>query len=169
MTVEDVARFTARGQYGSGADCREAACRAIEQEPGVDPQLPNGDLRRRADSRLRTGAGPEFLSTSGLGKRLARQSHRDPRASRTERHRPCLPARRRVINPNVITISIQPDEGISIAFDAKRPGPQVRTVTVQANFSYQAQLWLEGAGRVRNSACSTRCAAMQRYLHVAMK
>ena len=26
-----------------------------------------------------------------------------------------------VIDPNVITISIQPDEGISIAFDAKRP------------------------------------------------
>jgi len=37
-----------------------------------------------------------------------------------------------VIDPNVITISIQPDEGISIAFDAKRPGTQVRTVTVQA-------------------------------------
>ncbi len=40
-----------------------------------------------------------------------------------------------VIAPNVITISIQPDEGISIAFDAKRPGTQMRTVTVQANFS----------------------------------
>jgi glucose-6-phosphate 1-dehydrogenase len=39
------------------------------------------------------------------------------------------------IDPNVITISIQPDEGISIAFDAKRPGTQLRTVTVQANFS----------------------------------
>jgi glucose-6-phosphate 1-dehydrogenase len=48
------------------------------------------------------------------------------------------------IDPNVITISIQPDEGISIAFDAKRPGTQVRTVTVQANFSYQASFGSKG-------------------------
>jgi glucose-6-phosphate 1-dehydrogenase len=49
-----------------------------------------------------------------------------------------------VIAPNVITISIQPDEGISIAFDAKRPGTQMRTVTVQANFSYQASFGSKG-------------------------
>jgi glucose-6-phosphate 1-dehydrogenase len=49
-----------------------------------------------------------------------------------------------VIAPNVIRISIQPDEGISIAFDAKRPGTQVRTVTVQANFSYQASFGSKG-------------------------
>jgi len=49
-----------------------------------------------------------------------------------------------VINPNVITISNQPDEGISIAFGAKRPGTQMRTVTVQANFSYQASFRSKG-------------------------
>jgi glucose-6-phosphate 1-dehydrogenase len=49
-----------------------------------------------------------------------------------------------VIDPNVITISIQPDEGISIAFDAKRPGTQMRTVTVQANFSYQGSFGSKG-------------------------
>ena len=39
---------------------------------------------------------------------------------------------------NVITLRIQPNEGISIAFGAKRPGSQMRTVTVQADFSYRA-------------------------------
>jgi glucose-6-phosphate 1-dehydrogenase len=48
------------------------------------------------------------------------------------------------IDPNVITISIQPDEGISIASDAKRPGTQVRTVTVHANFSYQGRFRTKG-------------------------
>jgi glucose-6-phosphate 1-dehydrogenase len=48
------------------------------------------------------------------------------------------------VNPNVITISIQPDEGISIAFGAKRPGTQMRTVTVQANFSYQGSFRSKG-------------------------
>ena len=42
------------------------------------------------------------------------------------------------------SISIQPDEGISIAFDAKRPGTQMRTVTVQANFSYQGSFRTKG-------------------------
>jgi glucose-6-phosphate 1-dehydrogenase len=49
-----------------------------------------------------------------------------------------------VIEPNVITMRIQPDEGISIAFDAKRPGTQMRTMTVQANFSYQASFGSKG-------------------------
>jgi len=48
------------------------------------------------------------------------------------------------INPNVITIGIQPNEGISIAVDAKRPGTQMRTLTVQANFSYQGSFGSKG-------------------------
>jgi glucose-6-phosphate 1-dehydrogenase len=48
------------------------------------------------------------------------------------------------IDPNVITISIQPNEGISITFGAKRPGRQMQTVTVQANFSYQASFGSKG-------------------------
>src|ERR1700731_2381200 len=67
------------------------------------------------------------------------------------------------IDPNVITISIQPDEGISIAFDAKRPGTQVRTVTVQANFSYQASLGSKGPVALRDSAArldAWRCNAI---------
>ena len=32
----------------------------------------------------------------------------------------------------------------SIAFDAKRPGTRMRTVTVQANFSYQASFGSKG-------------------------
>jgi glucose-6-phosphate 1-dehydrogenase len=49
-----------------------------------------------------------------------------------------------VIDPNVITMSIQPDEENSIAFGAKRPGTQMRTVTVQASFSYQASFGSKG-------------------------
>jgi glucose-6-phosphate 1-dehydrogenase len=48
------------------------------------------------------------------------------------------------IDPNVITISIQPDEGISISFDAKRPGTQMQTVTVQADFSYKSSFGSKG-------------------------
>ena len=39
-------------------------------------------------------------------------------------------------NPNVLALRIQPDEGISLSFDAKVPGPLERLATVTMNFSY---------------------------------
>jgi glucose-6-phosphate 1-dehydrogenase len=48
------------------------------------------------------------------------------------------------LGPNVITMRIQPDDGISIAFDAKRPGSQMRTLTVDANFSYESVFGSKG-------------------------
>jgi glucose-6-phosphate 1-dehydrogenase len=41
------------------------------------------------------------------------------------------------IEPNIITIRIQPNEGIGINFAAKRPGTEMRTTTVHMNFSYE--------------------------------
>lgn len=39
-------------------------------------------------------------------------------------------------NPNVLILRIQPDEGISLSFDAKVPGPLERLETVTMDFSY---------------------------------
>ncbi|MGI9169404.1 MAG: glucose-6-phosphate dehydrogenase, partial [Caulobacteraceae bacterium] len=38
--------------------------------------------------------------------------------------------------PNVLLLRIQPDEGISLLFDAKRPGPDVRLADVRLDFNY---------------------------------
>jgi glucose-6-phosphate 1-dehydrogenase len=38
--------------------------------------------------------------------------------------------------PNVVSLRIQPDEGISFSFGAKRPGTHMSTVPVMARFSY---------------------------------
>ena len=40
------------------------------------------------------------------------------------------------LNPNVLVLRIQPDEGIALAFDAKVPGPLARLETVTMDFSY---------------------------------
>jgi glucose-6-phosphate 1-dehydrogenase len=40
------------------------------------------------------------------------------------------------VGPNVVSLRIQPDEGISVAFGAKRPGTHMSTVPVMAKFSY---------------------------------
>jgi len=40
------------------------------------------------------------------------------------------------LTPNVLVIRIQPDEGISLSFGAKIPGPQVQVGTVDMDFQY---------------------------------
>ena len=42
------------------------------------------------------------------------------------------------IEPNVLTIRIQPDEGISLTLGAKPPGPEMHVRQMQMNFSYSA-------------------------------
>jgi glucose-6-phosphate 1-dehydrogenase len=38
--------------------------------------------------------------------------------------------------PNVLVLHLQPDEGISLSFQAKVPGPVVKTGTVRMDFNY---------------------------------
>jgi glucose-6-phosphate 1-dehydrogenase len=40
-------------------------------------------------------------------------------------------------DPNHITIRIQPNEGISLTFDAKVPGPEMKVTPVKMDFFYQ--------------------------------
>ena len=37
----------------------------------------------------------------------------------------------------MITLRIQPDDGITIAFEAKQPGDSLRSIGVEADFSYE--------------------------------
>jgi len=141
MSVEDVARFTARGQYGSGAiDGKRVP--GYRQEPGVDPSSITESYAavKFHIENWRWAGVPFYIRT---GKRLARNLT-EIRVHLKPTPQALFASTSSVIDPNVITISIQPDEGISIAFDAKRPGTQVRTVTVQANFSYQSSFGSKG-------------------------
>jgi glucose-6-phosphate 1-dehydrogenase len=141
MTVEDVARFTVRGQYGSGViDGKRVA--GYREEPGV-----NGNSLTETYAAVqfqienwRWAGVPFYIRT---GKRLA-NNLTEIRVHLKPTPQALFASTSSGINPNVITISIQPDEGISIAFDAKRPGTQVRTVTVQADFSYQSSFGSKG-------------------------
>ncbi len=46
---------------------------------------------------------------------------------------------------NILTLRIQPDESISLNFDAKKPGPTVDIDSVQMNFSYSSSFGQESA------------------------
>jgi glucose-6-phosphate 1-dehydrogenase len=49
----------------------------------------------------------------------------------------------RTLNPNVLVIRIQPDEGISLRFEAKVPGPSVKLNTVTMDFGYAEYFKIE--------------------------
>ena len=142
MTVEEVAKRTVRGQYGPGEIAGQPVP-GYREEQGV-----------KKDSVTETYAAVEFYVDNWrwagvpfyirTGKHLARPSSeirvhfkRTPQALFAS-----TPYEQ--LGPNVITLRIQPDDGISIAFDVKQPGTHMRALTVNANFSYETAFGAKG-------------------------
>lgn len=133
MSAEQVEAHTVRGQYARGSLGGQPVP-AYREEPNVDPgsQTETFCALRVEIENWRWAGVPFYLRT---GKRLA--------AALTEI---CVHFRRTPqalfarapggVEPNVIALRIQPNEGISLSFAAKQPGPEMRTATVQMDFSY---------------------------------
>jgi len=136
MSVEDIAARTVRGQYGPGeVDGRPVP--GYRQEKGVNPGS-NTETYAAVEMYVdnwRWAGVPFYIRT---GKRLPQ--HLTEVKVHFKRTPQALFARTadEQVGQNVVTIAIQPNEGISISFSAKRPGPQMETVAVQADFSYEA-------------------------------
>ena len=124
-----------RGQYTSGTVDGEAVP-GYREEEGVDPasQVETfAALRLQIDSWRWAGV-PFLLRT---GKRLA---VRDTRVVLTFREAPLHLFREvgvHAMDSNRLVVRVQPDEGISITFVAKRPGPEVDTQPVEMDFRYE--------------------------------
>jgi len=141
MSVEDVKRFTVRGQYGPGEIDGEKVP-GYREEPGVKPKSTTetfASVEFHIDNWRWAGV-PFYIRT---GKRLG-GNLTQIRVHLKPTPQALFASTSSQVDPNVITIAIQPDEGISIAFDAKRPGTQMRTVNVQAHFSYQGSFGSKG-------------------------
>jgi glucose-6-phosphate 1-dehydrogenase len=134
MSVEEVANRTVRGQYGPGKINGEDVP-GYRQEPGVNP-----------NSRTETYVAVEFhvdnWRWAGVpfyvraGKRLANQLTEI--AIHFKRTPQALFARNPGdVHHNVITMRIQPNEGISLNFGAKTPGSHMRASRVNMDFSYR--------------------------------
>ncbi len=142
MTVEEVAKRTVRGQYGTGrVGGKEAP--GYREEPDVRPNSVTETYVAVEFyvNNWRWAGVPFYIRT---GKRLPLQVSeirvhfkRTPQALFAS-----TPYEQ--LGPNVITLRIQPDDGISIAFDVKRPGNQMRALTVDANFSYETAFGSKG-------------------------
>ncbi len=124
LTPVDVRRQVVRAQY-----------EGYRSEPKVAPESRTETFvaMRLLIDNWRWAGVPFYLRT---GKRLAR---RWTEIAIEFKRAPFVLFRRTPIacmDPNVLVLRIQPDEGISLSFSAKRPGPFERLGTVTMDFSY---------------------------------
>src|ERR1700732_3149881 len=138
-----VAQSVVRGQYGPGV-VEGRAVPGYRQEPGVNPHSRAETfvaVQLQIDNWRWAGV-PFYLRT---GKRLAKRS--------TEiviqfRRAPHIVFREREVEDNRLVLNIQPDEGISVSFGAKRPGTEMGIGHVSMNFSYREAF---GEGKTRSA------------------
>ena len=135
ITLEDVADVAVRGQYGSGWLHGEQEP-AYKSEEGV---APNSNTETFAALKLfvdnwRWQDVPFYLRT---GKRLPVHGSQLTVTFRPVPHQSFPETAVETWHPNRLIINIQPEEGIRMHFQAKRPGPAMRLSPVDLRFSYQ--------------------------------
>src|SRR5690242_376007 len=143
--LEMVAQSVVRGQYAPGnANGKKLA--GYRDEPGVSPNSRTETFvaMRVLIDNWRWAGVPFYLRT---GKRLAKRTTEIMIQFRCAPH---LVFRDRDIEPNRLVLNIQPDEGISVSFGAKRPGTEMSIGNVTMNFSYR-----EAFGGTSRSAYAT--------------
>src|ERR1700730_5887333 len=140
-----VAQSGVRGQYAAGTIDGKAVP-GYRSEPGVSPTSRTETFvaMQLLIDNWRWAGVPFYLRT---GKRLAKRA--------TEiviqfKRAPHIVFREREVEANRLVLNIQPDEGISVSFGAKRPGPEMSIGNVTMNFSYR-----EGFGEGARSAYAT--------------
>jgi glucose-6-phosphate 1-dehydrogenase len=148
LSPEDVLKCTVRGQYSSGiVDSERVVNYRSEPDVAHDSNTDTFVALKLLIDNWRWAGVPFYLRT---GKRLAMRA--------TEiviqfRRTPFVLFRNtavRNIETNRLVIHIQPDEGISLSFGAKVPGPVMRLGLVNMDFDYKTYFGVEhGTGYER--------------------
>ncbi len=135
LDVAEVRRNSVRGQYGSG-EMRGTPEQAYREEPGVaaDSKTETYVAMQLGIDNWRWAGVPFYLRT---GKRLTR---RTTEIAIQFKQAPFALFRNTpvdILTPNVLALQLQPDEGASLQFGAKIPGPEIALGGVRMNFLYK--------------------------------
>ncbi len=141
---DDALLHTVRGQYASGVINGEAVP-GYREEPGVKPDsLRETFVAMKVEVDNWRWAGTPFYLRTGkrLPKRateIAIQFHRVPHSPfGGHQAMPGGAPPPNGIDPNLLLLRIQPDEGITLRFGAKVPGQSMRIRSVNMDFRYGA-------------------------------
>jgi glucose-6-phosphate 1-dehydrogenase len=141
LKPEEVAERTVRARYGPG-QVKGERVKGYREEEDV---APNSQTETYAAIEFRVSnwrwSGVPFYVRTGKGlarnlTEIAVHLKRTPQAlfARTPDDE---------IDPNIIVLRIQPNEGITVMFGAKRPGFEMHTTTVNMDFCYQRAFGVE--------------------------
>ncbi|HTX58010.1 MAG TPA: glucose-6-phosphate dehydrogenase [Candidatus Acidoferrales bacterium] len=128
-----VLQMSARGQYGPGA-INGKPVPGYRQEPDVNPQSNTETFAavRLSVDNWRWAGVPFYLRS---GKRLAKKTSEIAVTFKPIPHR-IYGERTDSIEPNVLVMKIQPEEGIAMRFSAKVPGMKNHIRSVFMDFNY---------------------------------
>jgi glucose-6-phosphate 1-dehydrogenase len=132
----DLSAHTARGQYLAGWQGGEQVDGFL-QEDGIDPESKTetyAAMRLDIDNKRWKGV-PFYLRT---GKRLGRRVTEIAVVLKNAPQKLFSDRQTSSLGPNAIVIRVQPDEGVTIRFGSKVPGPgmQVRDVTMDFGYGH---------------------------------
>jgi glucose-6-phosphate 1-dehydrogenase len=132
-SLEDVPSVSARGQYGPGTiDGVQVKGYRQEQDVAPDSNTETFASVKFWVNNWRWAGVPFYLRS---GKRLARKVSEIVVTFRRIPHR-IYGDETEAIDPNMLVIKIQPDEGIAMRFEAKVPGPKDHVRSVYMDFNY---------------------------------
>jgi glucose-6-phosphate 1-dehydrogenase len=135
MHHDVVHQYAVRGQYGQ-AGARRTKMRSYRNEDGVAPDSQTETLAalRLFVDNWRWQEVPFYLRT---GKRLPQQVSEVSMQFRAVPHQPFPPEASLGWQPSRLVMSIQPEEGIVLGFQAKYPGPKMQLRPVDMRFNYR--------------------------------
>jgi len=124
------------GQYGPGMIEGENVV-GYQDEPGVEPGSKTETFvaAKLFVDNWRWKDVPFYLRT---GKRLARKHTEIAITFKKVPHSMFASSGLDDIAPNILVLRIQPEEGISLGFQAKRPGSKICMSTLNMNFNYRS-------------------------------
>ncbi|MGH2388053.1 MAG: glucose-6-phosphate dehydrogenase [Chloroflexota bacterium] len=131
-----LAEDAVRGQYRSGTIGDEKVP-GYRREPHVDPQSQTETfvaLRVGIDN-WRWAGTPFYLRH---GKRLPTRVSEVAVQFKAVPHSPFAVSGTKALEPDLLVLRLQPDEGISLRFGAKQPGPEMQLRSVNMEFHYEA-------------------------------
>ncbi|UCG58227.1 MAG: glucose-6-phosphate dehydrogenase [Phycisphaerales bacterium] len=136
LQPDDLSRHVVRGQYGPGfIDGKRVV--GYRAEPAVDPKSRTETFvaAKLFVDNWRWKNVPFYLRT---GKRLARKNTEIAVTFKKVPHSMFALVGLDDMPPDVLVLRIQPEEGIYLSFQAKRPGSKICMGTLNMNFSYKS-------------------------------
>jgi glucose-6-phosphate 1-dehydrogenase len=140
--INNLEKSAIRGQYKAGW-MKGKPIPGYREEPGVNPEstTPTYVAMKLIVDNWRWQGVPFYLRT---GKRLPKKVSE---IAIQFRNVPLLifQSAAQQTNANVLSLRIQPNEGIALRFEAKMPGSELRTRTVEMDFSYGSSFGIASA------------------------